>query len=1611
MVNGNGVTAVSGETGPRADERVGGESYPLTPLQEGMLFHHLSEPGSDVDLEQIICTLRHPVDLERMREAWTHAAARHPRLGASFEWTGVPAPIQHESPVAPAIEARDLSGLDPTAQASRVRRFLEEDRRRPFELRRPPLLRLTLLRLGDADHRLVWSFPHILMDGRSFPIVLRTVFDHYDGISRPEVEPGGTSPPFRRFVAWERARDHLEDQAFWTRYLEGYRTPVSILQGAREPAGEGAERDPGVRDPGVRDPGARGERRETSISLDRDATLALEALGRETGIRLHTLVHGAWALALGFHSGEEDVVFGTVCSGRSAGVEGARDMVGVLINAVPVRARLDPKRSAREWLAELQERERSRRPFEQSPLVRIQQWSEVPAGFPLFESLLVYDHAHLRTQMRGAGHPSGRAAGGVAGEAADEAADGATDGAAGRERDRWAHRDFELLERTPYPLTLYACGEERLLLKLAHDRDRMGDAAADRLLGHVAQLLREVAAHPGATLGDLEILTPGERTRLLEEWNRTALDVPADLTLHGLVTRSLRTHPDRIAVTCGGARISAGDLDALASRIAGHLRGLGVGGGDLVGVALPRSLDQVATLLGILQVGAAYVPLDPGFPPDRLDFMVRDAGLRALVATRATHEALDVAGVTAIVLDRDLDRDAILSVPVEAPGAPGQPDDAVDPGAVAYVIYTSGSTGRPKGVQVEHRNVVNFLFAMDRVLGGTDRGAAPGAPPEGASREASGKAEGAWLSMTSLSFDISVLELFWPLARGLTLVLHHGDTGPDRSPGDPFLLGGADQAGGAASPGDLRNPMEFSLFYFASDAGQDEDARYRLLLEGAKFADAEGFSAVWTPERHFHPFGGLYPNPAVTGAAVAAVTTRVGIRAGSVVVALHHPVRIAEEWSVVDNLSGGRVGISIASGWHPDDFLLAPENHADRKAVMFRNAETIRRLWRGETVGFPGPDGRDVDVGILPRPVQPELPLWVTTAGNVETYREAGRIGARVLTHLLGQTPGELEERIRAYRDAWDEAGHAPGASHVTLMLHAFVGETDDAVRETVREPMKAYLRSSVGLIRNFAASWTAYRRKGGAEPVAQGDEFSQLSDEDLDGLLEFAFNRYFETSGLFGSPERCVRMAGDLHALGVDEIACLIDFGVETRTVLEHLPLLSQVRREVAAHQTGEGGFRSGASGSVAAAATTVAATVRSEGITHIQCTPSQLRMLLADSETRDALRGLPLFLVGGEALPTVLGRELRGVTGGRVLNMYGPTETTIWSSAFEIGETDPPGDGGVVPLGRPIANTSFHVLDPALRPVPVGVPGELFIGGAGVARGYLGRPELTAERFVADPFTPPDHAPSRAAKAPPRLYRTGDRVRYRADGVLEFLGRTDQQVKVRGHRIELGEVEAVIQGHPGVIDCAVVLREDAPGDQRLSAYLVAAESAPEPGRLEADVRATLAAALPAIMVPSSFTLLDRLPLTPNRKVDRKALPPPSRRLPGSDQAPPASSGPRPVPQPPAEGGEPPSRVVEHVASIWKELLGLEDVGLDENFFDLGGHSLLTVQVHGRIREAFDLDIRITDLFRFPTVRSLARFLASGDRTKDAGSPLAGALDRGAVRRQALRRRSGDQR
>jgi natural product biosynthesis luciferase-like monooxygenase protein len=1011
--------------------------------------------------------------------------------------------------------------------------------------------------------------------------------------------------------------------------------------------------------------------------------------------------------------------------------------------------------------------------------------------------------------------------------------------------------------------------------------------------------------------GEIPLLSDADQ-RLLDAVPVVAASDPRAVRIHEAIAAQVEAAPKKVSCIFGEHSVTYAELDARANRLAQHLISGGAQRGDLIGLNVPRSIDVVVGLLAILKVGAAYVPLDPSYPAERLAHMIEDAGLRVIVSRS------DVLPAPHVLQRIDIDKipDSRQLGDSVAPMVSGAVTD------LAYVIYTSGSTGKPKGVMVQHDNVQNFFAGMDQRLG---------------------TIPGVWLAVTSISFDISVLELLWTLARGFTVVIQ----------GDELRHKSRSRSGASRGP-------EFGLFYW-NVASADEDHasdKYRLLLESARYADANGFNAVWTPERHFASFGGLYPNPAVTSAALATITKNVQLRAGSCVVPLHHPIRVAEEWAVVDNLSGGRVGISIAAGWASPDFALQPENFATAKQLMFDNTALVQRLWKGETIDFPGPHG-PVKVRTLPRPIQKELPIWVTTAGNPETWIQAARMGANVLTHLLGQSLEEVAEKIALYRKVWHECNH-PGRGVVTLMLHTLVGTSAEAVEAAVRKPFKNYLRSAVQLVKAAAWQFPTFKQMSAQQGKTLDEMFTTLPEQDMDDLLEFAFQRYFHTSGLFGTAEFCVEMIDRVDAAGVDEIACLIDYGVNTDTVLENLPNLARLKDIVRSSRCAQ-------------AEESLATLMQKHRVTHLQCTPTLATLLLADDDARAGLGALQYMLVGGEAMTPELARRLRATVSGRVMNMYGPTETTVWSSSSIVDDDAIVNDRSVT-VGASLKNQCIYIMDSRQQCLPRGIVGEICIGGAGVTRGYLKRPELTAERFLST-------VPASGAVAA-RIYRTGDLGRVLPDGRIECLGRSDNQVKIRGYRVELGEIEAALVDIPAVLEAAVVMQQLADGDCRLVAFLRTSDT----GIDTQDVRSLLATKLPDFMIPSACHVLAALPQTPNGKVDRNALA--HREVIAEREAQNVAT----------DRAEPQSDAQLLVRSIWQRALGVDKIGLRDNFFDIGGHSLLVLQVLKELREQTGKTIQIVDLFRHTTIESLARFLDG-----DSGVPGV-AAQRGRSRADARR-------
>ncbi len=1065
-------------------------------------------------------------------------------------------------------------------------------------------------------------------------------------------------------------------------------------------------------------------------------------------------------------------------------------------------------------------------------------------------------------------------------------------------------------------------------------------AASDiqRMQEQFTALLIDLLEHPDKPVGQLNLLCNDDKQRLFGEWNTTTVDYPHGC-IHQLFEQQAERTPEHTALVFENHSLTYKELNERANQLARYLLERGAGRGRCVGVLVDRSLDMVVSLLAVLKTGSAYVPLDPVYPRDRLVYMVEDSGV-VLVICNAQYAAY-LSGVAVPLLQLESAAKAI------APCGSGNVEVDVQPEALAYLIYTSGSTGQPKGVMVEHRNLMNFFIGMDSRVDNSQFD----------------KTAGVWLAVTSISFDISVLEIFWTLARGFKVVLYADDRRQKSLPQTPS------QKNHSSLP---QQHIDFSLFFWnvATEESLYQTNKYGLLLDAARFADNNQFKAVWTPERHFAAFGGNYPNPAITSAAIAAITTRVEIRAGSCVTPLHNPIRLAEDWAMVDNLSNGRVGMAVAAGWAPPDFAIIPENFSNAKQVMIDNINIVNKLWSGERVTFPGPTG-DVAVRTLPRPIQAKLPIWMTTAGNIDSYKRAAEMGANVLTHLLGQTIEDVQLKIQAYRDTWKTCGH-PGEGKVTLMLHTFIGPDKDTIQQQVRGPFKEYLRSSASLVKDAAWNFSTFKKLSSETGKTLDDFFANITEQDMDALLEFAFQRYFTTSGLFGTVADGIEMVDKCKRIGVDEVACLIDFGIKDTVVLEHLTYLNQLREKCVAQSSVQ-------SSAPATEEFTIPALMQTHQVSHLQCTPSMASMLAADPLSRTQLAKLKQLMVGGEAFPATLALDLHTILPGKVTNMYGPTETTVWSSTYQLE-----GKPGAVPIGRPIANTQIYIVDENLQPLPVGVAGELIIAGDGVVRGYHNRADLNHERFFARSM-----AERFSGKAGARMYRTGDLAKFLDDVNLAYLGRIDQQVKIRGYRIELGEIESLLRAHQDVREAVVLLREDIAEDKRLVAYLQ-----PHAGQRNINteqINHYMTDKLPSFMVPFHYIELAAMPLTPNGKIDRKALPAPQAKRR-------SSGGALVVPQNDSE---------RLIAEIWQNALGISEVGINDNFFDIGGHSLLVIKVLADLNNhaAVTKPIQLTDLFRYTTITAIAQFLASDKQ--DSSGVNAGEVRANARKSALVQRRN----
>lgn len=685
--------------------------YNLTPLQKGMLFHGLYAPESCAYWEQLSVTFSGDLDPAVFRRSWLDVVAHHTALRTHFHWEELDEPLQIvQRAISLPWHEEDWRSLSPTEFADRLRGMLDVDRRRGFEFSKPPLMRFYLIRGPESRFTFIWSHHHILLDGWSGAVIFRDVLTLYAAHRRGDVARLARPRPFRDYVLWLQEQDDASARAFWQKHLQGVEGPTRLRAGELT----------------LGDSQMPQRYRQEVRSLEKSTTELVRSFLRHQRLTLNTLIQGAWSLLLSHYSGEFEVVFGTVVSGRPPALRGAEDMVGLLINTIPVRVSLDPGADVLPWLRELQAAQIERDRHAHISLAEILSATGLPRDTPLFESIVSVENYPVSALL-------------------------------GPDPSRVHIEHVEAFEQTNYPLAIVVSpDDERITLKITADADRFEPATLQRLLGHLCNLMAGAVEYPTAKLVYLT-LEPSSETVLPAGTSSVVEMKPDACVLRGFELQEQRT-PQAVAAICSEESLTYQELNERANRLARYLRENGVGRNVLVGICANRSLDTVTALLAVLKAGGAYVPLDPNYPLERLRFMLADAEI-TLVLADASVEAgkeLIVHSPTARLVNLSRQEELLAKY-----GADNLNGDTMTGQELAYVIYTSGSTGRPKGVMITHSALLNHMRWM---IGEFSFGESVRV-----------------LQKTSFSFDASVWEFLLPLMCGGTLVLArpNGHLDPD----------------------------------------------------------------------------------------------------------------------------------------------------------------------------------------------------------------------------------------------------------------------------------------------------------------------------------------------------------------------------------------------------------------------------------------------------------------------------------------------------------------------------------------------------------------------------------------------------------------------------------------------------------------------------------------------------------------------------------------------------------------------------------------------------------------------------------------------------------------
>ncbi|MFE1273429.1 condensation domain-containing protein, partial [Streptomyces sp. NPDC058758] len=635
--------------------------WPMSGLQQGMLYHALAEPRSDAYTEQLVCTLSGTLDPETFLDAWRRAVNRHSALRARCAWqeTDTPLLVVPRTVDVPAVYEDWTADGDGRTAEERVEEFLAGDRGAGFELSGGPLVRLALFRTAQDAWTFVWTNHHILIDGWSLPVVAGDAFALY-AASRTGTEAAlAPAPDYGAFVRWNAGRDRAEDEAFWRKQLTGLTAPALLapVRAAGDGTGAGAH--------------------EPALRLPDERSRSLRALARERGVTVAALVHAAWSLVVARRTGARDLAVGSVLSGRPAEIDGIERTVGLFINTLPLRVRVSDDMRAEDWLTAVHQCLQDLTDHQHAPLADVTSWSGAPAGAQLFDSIVVVENYPFEGL--------------------------ATDG--------FTVDSGRLVERTTYPVSVQVMPGEHLELRLSVDAAAFDAAAAQRLLDDLDHALDALTGDPGTLLGDLGVGGAG----VVAEWSGAGVEAVGEgRPVFEAVVAHAAVAPHDVALVDAEREWTYGEVERASAVVAVRLRELGVGPESVVGLCLPRGALMAVAMLGVQRAGGAWLALDPSYPAERLRLMAGEAACAAVLCGGAQRELLDgLLPAGTAVLDADgLD----LAAEADRAGL-----DAAHPDDLAYLVFTSGSTGRPKGVAVTHGQLAGHLEQVGGVFGLTSR--------------------------------------------------------------------------------------------------------------------------------------------------------------------------------------------------------------------------------------------------------------------------------------------------------------------------------------------------------------------------------------------------------------------------------------------------------------------------------------------------------------------------------------------------------------------------------------------------------------------------------------------------------------------------------------------------------------------------------------------------------------------------------------------------------------------------------------------------------------------------------------------------------------------------